>query len=80
MAHDAKVYLAARNHTKAEAAITKLKEETGKEAVFLELDLANLASIKKAATEFLGKEHDLHMLFNNASVTPSALASTIEPN
>ena len=66
LAHNAKVYLAARNKDKAECAIQKLKEETGKEAIFLLLDLASLASVKRAAHEFLSKETALHVLFNNA--------------
>ncbi|KAI0800645.1 NAD(P)-binding protein [Fomes fomentarius] len=66
--HDAKVYLAARSREKAEAAIADLKEVTGKAAIFIELDLANLASVRKAAREFLSKEHELHVLFNNAGV------------
>ncbi|KAI0671229.1 NAD-P-binding protein [Trametes maxima] len=65
---NAKVYLAARNKARADAAIASLKEATGKEAIFLELDLASLASVKKAAQEFLSKEHELHILFNNAGV------------
>ena len=64
--HNAKVYLAARNREKADKALAELKEATGKDAVFLELDLASLASVRKAASEFLGKEKELHMLFNNA--------------
>ena len=43
-----------------------LKNETGREAIFLEVDLANLASVKKAAIEFLSSESQLHILFNNA--------------
>ena len=34
-------------------AISDLKIETGKEAIWLQLDLSDLASVKKAATEFL---------------------------
>lgn len=50
---NAKVYLAARSRPKAEEAIAALKKLTnGKEAIFLELDLASLDSIKKAAEEF----------------------------
>lgn len=49
---DAKVYMATRSQERAEAAITKLKSETGKEAIFLELDLSSLASARKAAEEF----------------------------
>lgn len=64
--HNAKVYLAARSKEKAEQAIADLKEATGKEAVWLELDLASLKSVRKAAQEFLSKEKELHILFNNA--------------
>ncbi|KAI0263268.1 NAD(P)-binding protein [Gloeopeniophorella convolvens] len=49
----AKVYLAARSAGKGQAAIKELKEETGKEAVFLPLDLANLPVVRKGADEFL---------------------------
>jgi len=66
--HDAKVYLAARNQEKAFAAIKELSEVTGKEAIFLKLDLSDLKGIKAAAEEFLSKETQLHVLFNNAGV------------
>lgn len=49
-------------------AIQDLKAETGKEGIWLELDLADLHSVKKAAEEFKSKEKHLHILFNNASV------------
>ena len=52
--HNAKVYLATRNKEKAAAALAELKEATGKDALFLELDLASLASVRRAAAEFLG--------------------------
>ncbi|KAI0719007.1 NAD(P)-binding protein [Fomitopsis betulina] len=67
--HNAKVYMAARDEKKARAAIKELKSKIGKEAIFLELNLANLASVKKSAEEFLSKEKQLHVLFNNAGVT-----------
>ncbi|KAF9805012.1 hypothetical protein IEO21_09228 [Rhodonia placenta] len=66
--HNAKVYMASRSQEKADAAIRKLKEETGKEALFLELDLGNLAAVRKAAEVFMSKESELHILFNNAGV------------
>ncbi|RPD56662.1 NAD(P)-binding protein [Lentinus tigrinus ALCF2SS1-7] len=66
---NAKVYLAARSRSKAEAAISSLKDITGKEATFLELDLASLRSVKNAAEKFLSNEHELHILFNNAYTT-----------
>ncbi|CCM05600.1 uncharacterized protein FIBRA_07828 [Fibroporia radiculosa] len=65
---NAKVYMASRSRQKAVEAISQLKNETGKEAIFLELDLSSLASCRKAAEEFLRKETELHVLFNNAGV------------
>ncbi|KAJ7459941.1 hypothetical protein FB451DRAFT_1505964 [Mycena latifolia] len=62
---NAKVYIAARSAEKAKAAIKDLKSETGKEAEFLLVDLADLHSIKRAAQEFTDKETELHVLFNN---------------
>ncbi|KAF5342509.1 hypothetical protein D9611_001525 [Ephemerocybe angulata] len=66
--HNAKVYFAARDKTRAEQAIKDLKEETGKEGIFLQLDLSDLPSVKRAAEEFLKQETQLHILFNNAGV------------
>ncbi|KAI0733894.1 hypothetical protein C8Q72DRAFT_500583 [Fomitopsis betulina] len=66
--HNAKVYMASRSKEKADAAIKELQQQTGKEAIFLELDLSNLASVRKAAEEYLSKESVLHVLFNNAGV------------
>jgi retinol dehydrogenase 12 len=51
--HNAKVYLAARSQAKASAAIAELKDATGKEAIFLQLDLADISAIRKSAEEFL---------------------------
>ncbi|KAK0469223.1 NAD(P)-binding protein [Desarmillaria tabescens] len=68
LSHGAKVYLAARSEEKAKEAIVKLKEETGAEAIFLSLDLADLVSVRRAAEEFLSKEKKLRILFNNAGV------------
>lgn len=66
MEHNAKVYLAARNQQSAEAAIATLKEITGKEGIFLPLDLADLSSVKRAADLFYEQETELHILYNNA--------------
>ena len=51
--HNAKVYMGARDEKKARAAIEELRQSTGKEAIFLELNLANLSSVKKSAEAFL---------------------------
>lgn len=50
---NAKVYIAGRNAEKVQEAIADLKEETGKEALFLQLDLSDLQSVKESAEEFL---------------------------
>lgn len=49
---NAKVYMASRSRSRAEPAIAELKKSTGKEAIYLELDLASLVSIKRAVQEF----------------------------
>ncbi|KAJ3520646.1 hypothetical protein NM688_g9131 [Phlebia brevispora] len=51
--HNAKVYMAARSKPKAEAAIADLHQTTGKEAIYLHLDLSDLNSVRDAAKEFL---------------------------
>ena len=53
LSKNAKVYLAARSETKARAAITELERETGRKAIFHELDLGDLDATKKSAREFL---------------------------
>lgn len=69
LAHNATVYLACRSPEKGKAAIDELKADTGKEPLFLQLDLASLKSVRSAAEEFLSKEQQLHTLFNNGSVS-----------
>jgi retinol dehydrogenase 12 len=50
---NATVYIGARSIAKAEAAINSLVELTGNRKVFLlQMDLADLHSVKKAADEF----------------------------
>jgi NAD(P)-dependent dehydrogenase (short-subunit alcohol dehydrogenase family) len=62
----AKVYIATRSKEKSDTAIEELKRDTGKESVFyLQLDLSDLVSVKTAAEEFIGKETELHTLYNN---------------
>ncbi|KAJ7150178.1 NAD(P)-binding protein [Mycena filopes] len=67
--HDAKVYIAARNREKVQAAIDELEEMTGKRAEFLPLDLADLHAVKRGAEEFARYETRLDVLFNNGCVT-----------
>ncbi|KAN0080037.1 hypothetical protein V8E55_009603 [Tylopilus felleus] len=65
---NAKVWIACRDVSKGEAALTELKALTGQDAHLLKLDLANLRSIKQSVDEFLRRESQLHILFNNAGV------------
>jgi NAD(P)-dependent dehydrogenase (short-subunit alcohol dehydrogenase family) len=64
--HGAKVYMAARNQSKAEAAIAQLKAEGlgpgNGEVIWLELDLTDPQNAKKAAEEFIEREKRLDVL------------------
>lgn len=70
----ARVYMAARSSSKAEAAILRIKEAhsspkvAGGSLTFLPLDYADLATVKPCANAFLSKEKVLHVLFNNAGI------------
>ncbi|KAJ3520229.1 hypothetical protein NM688_g9192 [Phlebia brevispora] len=66
--HNAKVYMAGRNMQRMEDAVSDIERDTGKRANILQVDLANLKSIKHAAEEFKTKETQLNVLFNNAGV------------
>ncbi|KAJ7255678.1 NAD(P)-binding protein [Mycena rebaudengoi] len=65
---NAKVYLAARSAEKGAEAIRRLEEETKRTAIFIQLDLADLRSVRKAADAFLAQESRLDLLFNNGGV------------
>jgi retinol dehydrogenase-12 len=61
------VYITTRPVERARSAIDGLKQATQKDTIFfLKLDLADLPSVKTAAEEFIGKESELHTLYNNA--------------
>ncbi|GJJ12802.1 hypothetical protein Clacol_007047 [Clathrus columnatus] len=53
LSRNAQVYIASRSQERTMEAINKLKEETGKEALFIQLDVADLKSVRKAADETL---------------------------
>ncbi|TFY74619.1 hypothetical protein EWM64_g9393 [Hericium alpestre] len=79
LTHNAKVYIATRNEQKANAAIEQLKESTGKEASFLHLDLADLASVKKSTQEFLSDLPSLPQVTTfspNLDLLPVSFAAT----
>ncbi|KAF7972028.1 hypothetical protein HWV62_19245 [Athelia sp. TMB] len=66
--HNAKVYMACRSEEKAIKAIKELQVITGKTAEFIQLDLADLKSVKAAVAAYTVKESQLHILINNAGV------------
>jgi retinol dehydrogenase 12 len=62
----AKVYITSRSSEDGQRAVEELKQVTGEESVFfIPLNLADLLSVKAAAEEFIGKEQELHTLYNN---------------
>ncbi|KAF7980221.1 hypothetical protein HWV62_39333 [Athelia sp. TMB] len=66
--------MASRSADAATKAIAELKDITGREAIFVKLDLSSQTSVQTAANEFLSKEKRLHVLFNNAGVMDPPLA------
>jgi protochlorophyllide reductase len=67
-AKGARVVMACRNQSKAEAACQKLTPGNGGELIPLELDLADLASVRRGATEVAERWGGLDLLINNAGV------------
>jgi retinol dehydrogenase 12 len=64
-----RVHIACRSREKGEAAAGAIKAATGSDQVaFLELDLADLGSVRAAARTFLARDEPLHALINNAGV------------
>jgi NAD(P)-dependent dehydrogenase (short-subunit alcohol dehydrogenase family) len=64
-----RVYLACRSQQKGLAAAAAIVAATGNEAVtFLPLDLADLASVRTCAEQFLARGEPLHVLINNGGV------------
>jgi NAD(P)-dependent dehydrogenase (short-subunit alcohol dehydrogenase family) len=64
-----RVYLACRSVDKGRRAAADLSAATGNDAVrFLPLDLAELASVRRCAEQFLALGEPLHGLINNAGV------------
>ena len=65
----AKVILACRSEDKTTPVIEAIKRDTKNDDVgFLRLDLADLASVRDSATEFLARDEPLHVLVNNAGL------------
>lgn len=66
----ARVVFACRSRAKTEAVIEAIARETGNGALsFLEVDLADLASVRDGARRFLDRGEPLHVLVNNAGLS-----------
>ncbi|KAI8799458.1 hypothetical protein BJ742DRAFT_845926 [Cladochytrium replicatum] len=66
---NAKVYLAARNPSRAQAALDEIKKELPHAKVeFMQLDLGDLKQVKEAANKFVASGEPLHILVNNAGI------------
>jgi retinol dehydrogenase 12 len=64
-----RVYVACRSPDKGRAAAAAIGAEAGSDAVgFVLLNLADLASVRACAEEFLARDEPLHGLINNAGV------------
>jgi retinol dehydrogenase-12 len=64
-----RVYVACRSEAKGSHAVASIVAATGNASVsFLPLDLADLASVRACADEFLAMGQPLHVLINNAGV------------
>ncbi|KAI8802832.1 hypothetical protein BJ742DRAFT_831580 [Cladochytrium replicatum] len=74
---NAKVFLAARDPARAEAAISKLKNEFPNAKIeFLQLDLADIKQTKEAAEKFVKSGESLNILINNAGIMTPPFALT----
>ncbi|WFD36827.1 hypothetical protein MCUN1_003717 [Malassezia cuniculi] len=78
--HNAKVYIAARNQAKVDAAIAELKRQPGVKGhvEFVKLDLADLRSIEAFAKEFSTREKQIDILFDNAGIMENTPGKTVQ--
>ena len=68
-ARGARVVLAARSAEKTKPVIAELAKATDNERLeFLELDLADLAQVRRASAELLARDLPIHGLINNAGL------------
>ncbi|GAB3928440.1 SDR family NAD(P)-dependent oxidoreductase [Kribbella albertanoniae] len=76
--HGAEVLVAARNPEKTADAVERLQQATGKQPVSVELDLADLSSVERAATHVANSYDSLDILVNNAGVMATPFRQTID--
>ncbi|NUS00112.1 MAG: SDR family NAD(P)-dependent oxidoreductase [Kribbellaceae bacterium] len=76
--HGADVIVAARNPEKAARVAETLTQKGGRAPTVLELDLADLASVQRAAEEIATKYDRLDVLINNAGVMATPYRQTVD--
>ncbi|MET9275150.1 oxidoreductase [Kribbella sp. NPDC003557] len=76
--HGADVLVAARNPEKAAQAAETLTQKAGRAPTVLELDLADLASVERAAGEVVKSYDKLDLLVNNAGVMAPPYRQTVD--
>jgi retinol dehydrogenase-12 len=68
-ARGGRVCITSRSASRGHAAVAGIAAATGNDQVsFLQLDLADLASVRRSAREFTGRGEPLHVLINNAGL------------
>ncbi|MFI7066227.1 oxidoreductase [Kribbella sp. NPDC050124] len=76
--HGAEVLIAARNPEKAAQRAGDLKQASGREPIVVELDLADLTSVEKAADRVRKSYDKLDLLVNNAGVMATPYRQTVD--
>jgi NAD(P)-dependent dehydrogenase (short-subunit alcohol dehydrogenase family) len=75
----AHVVMACRSLERAETALTKIRQKIpDASAEIIQLDLANLSSIRDFAQEFNAKHQSLHILLNNAGIMIPPKLKTVD--
>jgi NAD(P)-dependent dehydrogenase (short-subunit alcohol dehydrogenase family) len=75
----AQVVMLARDQGKLDAAVAGIREQQPDARIETQLlDLANLASVRSAASSLLGRFAQIHLLINNAGVMACPLARTTD--
>ncbi|MGW1343784.1 oxidoreductase [Kribbella sp. NPDC002412] len=76
--HGAEVLIAARNPEKAARSASDLEQASGREPIVVELDLADLTSVEKAADQVTKTYDRLDLLVNNAGVMATPYRQTAD--
>jgi 3-oxoacyl-[acyl-carrier protein] reductase len=67
----ATIVLVSRNEEKLKIAVAELDVSSGQQHTFLAIDLSNPDNVKKEVESWLGQDHTIHILINNAGGPPA---------